>query len=365
MKVALDLTIQMFNRTAVYDIGMEMAQALKKFDPIFRYGNISLKRVIPFRDNQITSFLGKAVWRTPPARWLFTTQRLSKLLRNSNGVISIHIDPLFTRGKKLDQNDIIVVHDMGHITHKEYCDDEAHRLYSEAYHAIEEQGPSLVFVSHASKSEFERLYPGHAGPRSVILNYNIMRSEASSLARPAAEKEKFFLAVGTMDERKNYERLIKAFELSQLSERGYQLKICGPRGNVADNILKLIQETAGVEHTGFIPRETLSELYASATACVFPSLMEGFGLPAIEAPGFGTLPVLSTIPSLKEVGGDDALYFDPFQITEISASLNRAADMDAEEYNQRVRDTQMYQSRFELEHFHSAWEKLIDERLSA
>lgn len=75
--------------------------------------------------------------------------------------------------------------------------------------------------------------------------------------------------------------------------------------------------------TGFVTDEELAALYKSATALVFPSLIEGFGLPAVEAMACGTPVVASAAGSLPEVVGDTGLFFDPGKPQSLDAALRR------------------------------------------
>ncbi len=73
---------------------------------------------------------------------------------------------------------------------------------------------------------------------------------------------------------------------------------------------------------GYRPDEDVRALYDSATALVFPSLGEGFGLPLIEAMARGLPAAVSGVSALPEIGGDAALYFDPENAAEIAASIS-------------------------------------------
>ena len=73
--------------------------------------------------------------------------------------------------------------------------------------------------------------------------------------------------------------------------------------------------------TGFVPDDELVFLYSRATALVSPSLMEGFGLPAIEAMACGTPVIASRAGSLPEVIGDAGVYFDPTDVGSIAAAI--------------------------------------------
>src|SRR5207237_9859661 len=75
--------------------------------------------------------------------------------------------------------------------------------------------------------------------------------------------------------------------------------------------------------TGFVPDDDLVYLYNRAETLVQPSLMEGFGLPPVEAMACGTPVLSSTAGSLPEVVGDAGLYFDPNDVAAIAATLRR------------------------------------------
>jgi len=85
----------------------------------------------------------------------------------------------------------------------------------------------------------------------------------------------------------------------------------------------------GVILPGFIAPEDLPRLYAGATALICPSLVEGFGLPVLEAMACGTPVVCARAGALPEVAGDAALYFDPMSVAETADALGRIAADEA------------------------------------
>ena len=75
--------------------------------------------------------------------------------------------------------------------------------------------------------------------------------------------------------------------------------------------------------TGWIPREELLKLYSRATAFIYPSTFEGFGMPVLEAMAAGLPVACSDIPPLREVAGEAALFFDPLSEDAIADALDR------------------------------------------
>ena len=81
--------------------------------------------------------------------------------------------------------------------------------------------------------------------------------------------------------------------------------------------LKGIAHQDDIRFIGFVPDEDMAALYSAADAFLFPTLYEGFGIPVIEAQSCGTPVLTSNVSSLPEVGGDAAVYVDPYDVEDI------------------------------------------------
>lgn len=127
----------------------------------------------------------------------------------------------------------------------------------------------------------------------------------------------YFLAVGTVEPRKNLPALIEAFvSLKQAGElSGHELLISGSSGWRERRLHTLLKEAErhGIRWLGFVSDEDLAALYAGSRAFVFPSLYEGFGIPAAESRACGARVVASDIPELREAGGATGIYIEPTQ----------------------------------------------------
>jgi len=130
---------------------------------------------------------------------------------------------------------------------------------------------------------------------------------------PPARK-KFFLAVGTVEPRKNYETLIRAFSMIRKSCPNHHLIIAGKQGWGGENLDQIIRENYLQKHVhflGYVTNKTLNKLYNLAEALVFPSYYEGFGIPPLEAMNAGCPVIASHSSSMPEVIGDAGVYCDP------------------------------------------------------
>jgi glycosyltransferase involved in cell wall biosynthesis len=126
--------------------------------------------------------------------------------------------------------------------------------------------------------------------------------------------ERYILFVGTIEPRKNLTRLLHAFEALHRDDLCDALVIVGKRGWLFGDFFAELERSPvrdAVLIPGYVPDEALPAIYAGARALAFPSLYEGFGLPALEAMACGTAVACSGTSSLPEVAGAAALYFDP------------------------------------------------------
>jgi glycosyltransferase involved in cell wall biosynthesis len=144
---------------------------------------------------------------------------------------------------------------------------------------------------------------------------------------------RFLLYVGGLSPHKNLIRLIEAFALSGLRDEGITLALVGDLGDVFHTHIPELREAVarqGLERsvvfTGFVPDADLVAFYNRAEALVQPSLMEGFGLPPVEAMACGTPVICSDAGSLPEVVGDAGLYFPPEDVSAMASALRQIVD---------------------------------------
>jgi len=128
----------------------------------------------------------------------------------------------------------------------------------------------------------------------------------------------------------------KAFEefLERLREEGLRipLVVLSAKGWLYEDFFRRLEALSvrdAVHFTGYVPGPDLPLLYNGAVALAMPSVYEGFGLPVLEAMACGTPVVSSNTSSLPEIGGQAALYFDPHDVEDMSATIRRTwTDLD-------------------------------------
>ncbi|MEA5511178.1 glycosyltransferase family 1 protein [Crocosphaera sp. UHCC 0190] len=141
----------------------------------------------------------------------------------------------------------------------------------------------------------------------------------------------YFLYLGRHDPHKNVNRIVEAFAKLK-NNQNYQLWLAGPTDKrYTPKLIQQAQELGlekRVKILDYVEYEQLAILLNQALALVFPSLWEGFGFPVLEAMGCGTPVITSNISSLPEVAGEAALLIDPYNVEEITASMEKIARDD-------------------------------------
>ena len=147
----------------------------------------------------------------------------------------------------------------------------------------------------------------------------------------------YSLFVGTIEPRKNVDRLLSAYEaLPAKLRRSFPLVLAGERGWRSAEVHARIAraESAGwLRYLAFVPEDELPKLYAGARLFVYPSLYEGFGLPVLEAMASGTAVITSNVASLPEVVGDAAMLVDPKDIDQLAHALQELLQDDQKRAN--------------------------------
>ena len=205
------------------------------------------------------------------------------------------------------------------------------------------QADRLMAVSHATAADMERFFKVRAEDVKVVWNGI---DHASFFPRPQAEVRRiladkleqtrpYFLYLARLEHpAKNHVRLIEAFERFAAAhpQRMEELVFGGADWHGAEVIHARIASSPlrqRIRNLGFVAREDLPVWYGGATAMVYPSLFEGFGLPPVEAMACGCPVVSSPRGSLHEVVGDAARLIEPEDTGDIAAALGEMCASEA------------------------------------
>ncbi|HET9782755.1 MAG TPA: glycosyltransferase family 1 protein [Candidatus Dormibacteraeota bacterium] len=191
---------------------------------------------------------------------------------------------------------------------------------------------AVIVPSETTRDDVLRLYPAAQLKERIHVIPEGLPPAVLPGPLPEGLEPGFLLAVGTVEPRKNYPRLLAAYR--QLRGRALpfiingrpgvpQLVIAGRPGWAYGDTLQRIQAEPGVKYVGHVDDATLEALYRSASLLVFPSLYEGFGLPLLEAMAHGLPAVIGTAGALPELAGESALAVDATNPNAIAGALER------------------------------------------
>ncbi len=195
------------------------------------------------------------------------------------------------------------------------------------------QAAAVLVPSESTRRDLLQLYriPGLEEKVEVIAEG--VPSAVTAGPLPEGVDPGFVLAVGTVEPRKNYPRLLAAYR--HLRGRGSlpfiingrpgvpQLVIAGRAGWAYGDTLQRIAAEPGVRYLGHVDEPTLAALYESASVLAFPSLYEGFGLPLLEAMSRGVPAVVGAAGALPELAVGAAISVNAEDITAIAGALER------------------------------------------
>jgi glycosyltransferase involved in cell wall biosynthesis len=254
---------------------------------------------------------------------------IARLARHARLLHSPHYNaPLLHRG-----NLVVTIHDLIHVTDPAFKRTLAARFYARPmFNLVARRADQLIADSEFTKQQIvEHLAIPPSKVRVVYLGVSDHfcpqeRKQAFLRVSPLLGLNcPYVLFVGNLKPNKNVKTLIHAFsQMCAHRDFGHQLLILGDDRKWKAGLIRECEKLGISDRVRFVPHvpyEDLPWVYAAAEALVMPSLIEGFGLPLLEAMACGTPVVCSRAASLPEVAGDAAEYFEPTSADDLAAAL--------------------------------------------
>ncbi|MBL8160192.1 glycosyltransferase family 4 protein [Candidatus Saccharibacteria bacterium] len=290
-------------------------------DRLNKYGLEHYKRIIanPVPNRIIRGFM-KFQWDVP----------LDFILGQGN-----YYFPSFLAWPTWKADSTVVVHDVTYLAVPE-CVDKGNRDYlAEVVPFSLKNAKNIIAVSQFSKDEIVKYYK--LDPKLISVAHpsidrkHFYRRSAEEIhsvkARYDIFSEKYMFAVGNIEPRKNYKRLVEAYvKLPRHITNEYPLVIVGAGGWNNDDIKTAIQKAKEdgykiINPKQFVLDADIPALYSGASFFVSAPVYEGFGMPPLEAYACGTPVITSNVASLPEAAGDAAVYVDPYDVDDIRQKI--------------------------------------------
>lgn len=256
---------------------------------------------------------------------------------------------------------VVTIHDVIPIVFpKQYLGNILERLYYKISLRLSvNNSKKIITVSEFTKKELINFYGIEANKIIVVPNgYNnsFRRIYNRDLLQAIKEKykldEKFILSIGGSEYRKNMQRLIHVYQ--KHFSGTYKLIVIGGKWRNTDLPGKYASDK-NIRFLTNIPEEDLIAIYNMAEVFVFPSFYEGFGIPVLEGMACGVPVVTSNVSSMPEVGGEAAIYFDPFNEEDMAVKIDKVLQ------DETLRKTMIAKGLERVKEY--SWEKCAAETL--
>lgn len=329
-KVALELQPCCGNRSGIGTYTYELAKRLQNDNELEFTGNIfnflglsnntsSLYDIsMPIHTQKIMPYgVYRRIWHTLP----FSYNNLFEMA-------DLHIFFDYIVPPRIDGKVITTIHDLTFLRYPETMSKQNLRRITQDIGYSIERSNHVIVVSEFTKKEVIQLLGVSPERISVVYNAPSISKEIIEWDKVGTKfkiKKPYLLYVGTIEPRKNIIRIIQAYE--QLKNEvgiSHQLILAGGMGWNTEEIHKIIDKSLYKEEivlTGYISGVEKNTLYSNATAFIFPSLYEGFGIPPLEAMHFGCPVVCTNAASLPEVVGNSAELVNPLDKVSIAQGV--------------------------------------------
>jgi glycosyltransferase involved in cell wall biosynthesis len=300
--------------------------------PVATWSNRDLEDLETLKEKTGLRILSTGRWLTPFLWMTIGVPKLEHLLDLQIDIVHINdLGYLVPTSKPY----AVTVHDLGPLTHPEYFENDSFWVMKKCLGQAVKKAAAFICVSQATADSLEdyvqRKYSVSLSNRIYVTLEGISEQFFQSPDFSVLDKNKkfdfihqpFILAVGKISPRKNLEVVIRALERVKASIPHHLVTVGGNGWDFQG--IKTLVDSLGlsdrVHFVGYVSDEQLHALYVKATLFIYPSLLEGFGLPILEAMASGCPVVTSNISSLPEVAGDAALLVDPSKTEDVVLAI--------------------------------------------
>ncbi|NBK99235.1 MAG: glycosyltransferase family 1 protein [Erysipelotrichia bacterium] len=287
----------------------------------FFYGYVSEKIITP-SEGSSKKKLRNLIVSNPLFKQLIRNTLFS-LARLIPFKYDLYWQPNFIPNKGIRAHKIITtVHDFSWEIYPEFQPKERVEFFEKFFYHEIKRCNHIITGSNFTKAEIlQRL---DFEPENISVIYHGVNHKVFNTLLPKKNVEqKYILAVGSIEPRKNLKNLLLAYEqLSETIKNQYHLILIGAQGWNNTEVLDMMESMKEwVHYTGYVSDEELACYYQHASLFVYPSFYEGFGIPPLEAMACGTAVLVSNASTLPEICSDAAVYCDPNDVNDIKVKI--------------------------------------------
>lgn len=251
---------------------------------------------------------------------------------------------------------VMITHDIAHVHYPNQLPDWALKYYNKYVPQFLEKADQIITVSKATKKDVVKTYGVDENKIQVIYNgcgdefKPIDLSIQQSIRKKYTDGEDYFFYIGSINPRKNIHRLIEAFDLFKKKSGSTTKLLLGGRfawkPEIIQNAFDASSYQSDIRFLDYIEKEELPKILGSAKALTYVSMLEGFGIPIVEAMNAEIPIITSNVSSMPEVAGQAALLVDPLNVNYIANALLEI-DRDEELREELVRKGRVERKRFD------------------
>ena len=339
MKVALELQPCLKEKSGIGIYTYELAKRLQENEEMSLLGNVfhvgnqtSVKQELQELkfNKQICPLmpygLYKRIWEYMPIDYHTLFRQKPDITHFFNVIIPPRIE-----GKVIN-----TIHDLTFYLYPETIGEKHLKFLQENIRRSAQRPDKIITISQSSKdglieklevdpAKIEIVYPG---VDSSFFQNQLNHIDLQALRSKYQLPDQYILYMGTLEPRKNIERIVDAFACFKQNNTSisadYKLILVGKKGWLYEPIFEKVRGY-GIEKevifTGYVEEQDKPYLYQMASLFMFPSLYEGFGMPVLEAMAAGVPVITSNTSSLPEVAGDAAILIDPYDIEGMAMAI--------------------------------------------
>ncbi len=312
-----------------------------------------------FADN-IEPLIASPPTRHPLLWYYWFEKKIPWILKKLNPDIFLSPDGYLSLSTKIKS--LPVIHDINFVHYPKDLPYSSRYYYNYFFPKYAKKAKRIVTVSEYSKKDIAKTYQIEKKKIDVVYN------GSNQIYSPLTDDDKliikdkhtggydYFIFIGSIHPRKNMTRMLLAFDnFRKLNKNPYKLIIIGSqffKNKEMKNIYNRLQFRNDVLFFGPQSPENIKGVLGAARALILASKFEGFGIPVLEAMHCNVPSIISNSTSLPEVGGNAALYIDPFSIESINNAMMKIAN-DSNLRNELIENGKIHRENF-------SWDKTAD-----